>query len=301
MIKNKPLVSVIIPTYNRVEYLKITIESIVNQTYPNIEIIVIDDGTPNSLNKGLCSEYTNVNYIKIINNGGPAKPRNKGISMAKGKYLAFVDDDDIWFLDKIEKQVKILEENPNFGLVHSYCKTINEKGKILKEIIGKPKNKNSKHGDVSMKMIGNWTVMMPTSFLRKEIVDQVGLFNEKMKAAGEDNEFWSRCSFVTKFYFINEPLAYYRIHKTNISQNKKNYIEQPLFLKRVLNQQFFKNIINKKQYKLLVKNIIRLQIKKVRYGFIKTIINLFLIDLFWIFKSPNVKMIIYILYLKKKK
>ncbi len=92
----KPLVSVIIPTYKRTAYLKLTLDSIQNQTFQDFEVIVVDDGTPTEENRLLCEQYEKVQYIKIENSGGPAKPRNFGIQKAKGKYLAFVDDDDIW-------------------------------------------------------------------------------------------------------------------------------------------------------------------------------------------------------------
>ena len=91
---SQALVSVIIPTYNRTHFLKETLNSIVSQTYSNIEIIVVDDGTPGDDNEKLCSEYNNLTYIKINNSGGPASPRNVGISNSKGKYIAFVDDDE---------------------------------------------------------------------------------------------------------------------------------------------------------------------------------------------------------------
>lgn len=296
-----PLVSVIIPTYNRVDYLKLTLDSVVNQTYNHIEIIVVDDGTPNSHSKNLCKKYKKLNYIKIENSGGPAKPRNIGIDLAKGKYLAFIDDDDLWDRYKIEKQVSILESNPTFGLVHSYCQVINSEGVIQSTIIGKPRTIEVKHGDVSIKMIGNWTVMMPTSFIRKKIVDIVGLFNEEMPAAGEDTEFWIRCSFYTKFYFLNESLAYYRVHKNNISSIKKGYTQLPIHLKKVLKTQLFEKRINLVEYKKLINNVSRLQIKNSKNGVLISIKNLFFIDLFWFVKGTNFKMLVYILFFKNIK
>ena len=294
-----PLVSIIIPTHNRTDYLDLTIQSVLSQTYKHIEIIVIDDGTPNNKNEVLCKTIDKVKYIKIENSGGPAKPRNIGIREAKGSYIAFVDDDDLWLPTKLEKQVAILENNPDFGLVHSCCEVIDENGIKKNEIIGRPGSPDVKHGDVSMRMMGNWTLMMPTTLIRKEVLDVVGFFNEKMPAAGEDTEFWSRCSFITNLFYIDEPLALYRVHSSNISIEKAKYIVLPLFLKEVLKRQLSSKRINKKQYFYLLNSLCKMQIKMIKTSFFKIFKNLFLLDYFWIFKKNNLKMIIYVLFLKK--
>jgi glycosyltransferase involved in cell wall biosynthesis len=296
----KPKISVIISTYNRTDYLNLTIQSVLSQTYTNIEIIVIDDGTPNTNNEVLCEKFDKVKYIKIENSGGPAKPRNIGILEAKGNYIAFVDDDDLWLPTKLERQVDILVNNPDFGLVHCYCEVIDEKGIKKNEIIGKPGRSDIKHGNVSMRMMGNWTVMMPTPLIRKEVVDEVGFFNEQMPAAGEDTEFWARCSFETKFYYIDEVLAQYRVHNNNISLEKAKYLILPLYLKEVIKKQLFSRRINKEQYYYLLNNLCKMQIKMVKTSFLKVFNNLFLLDYFWIFRKNNCKMMIYILLLKSK-
>jgi glycosyltransferase involved in cell wall biosynthesis len=158
----KPLVSVIIPTYNRANYLKLTIGSIMNQSFLDFESNVVDDGSPNDEAQLVCKNFEKVAYYKMKNSGGPAKPRNFGIQKAKGKYIAFVDDDDIWLPTKLEKQVAILEQNQDFGLVHGCCEIIDEKGVLQNRIIGRPGTPEVKHGDVKLRMMGNWTVMMPT-------------------------------------------------------------------------------------------------------------------------------------------
>lgn len=246
-----PLVSIIIPTYNRAHFLRLTLLSIANQTYQNFEVFVIDDGSPNNEAQLVCENFEKVTYYKIENSGGPAKPRNFGIQKAKGKYIAFVDDDDIWLHTKLEKQIAVLEQNPDFGLVHGCCETIDENGVLQNRIMGRLRNILDKHGDVKEKMIGRWTVMMPTSFVRKAVIEKVGFFNEKMPAAGEDMEFWTRCSFETKFYYIDEPLVHYRMHQNNISSNKKAYVQLPLHLKKVLDKAYLDKKIDTKQFQKL--------------------------------------------------
>lgn len=295
-----PLVSVILPTYKRTEYLKLTLQSVLKQTFQDFEVIVIDDGTPNDDNLFLCQTFEKVRYIKIENSGGPARPRNIGIKEAKGMYIAFVDDDDLWLPTKLEKQVAILENNPEFGLVHSCCEVIDENGIKTNEIIGRPGSPDIKHGDVSLKMMGNWTLMMPTPMVRKEVIDKIGFFNEIMPAAGEDVEYWTRSSFFTRFYYIDEPLALYRRHSTNISSNAVKYLQLPLYLKNVINEVLYSKKITKKQYSFLLNSLCKMQIKMVKMDLFQTWKKLFLLDFYWLFKKNNVKLLIYVLFFKKE-
>lgn len=287
-----PLVSVIIATYNRADYLKLTIESIINQTYNNIEIIVVDDGSPNNEAEILCGNYSKVTYHKIENSGGPCKPRNIGIDHAKGKYIGFVDDDDIWLPEKVEIQVKILETNREFGLVHCYCNLIDENGGHLNGSIGRPRYATDKHGDVKLKMIGNWTLMMPTPLIDKKIIDEVGYFNTNMPQTAADVEYWTRCSFHTKFYYLDKCLVLYRKHSDNMSSNPKPYVHVPLHLKKVLISKYAEGRISSKQYNLLLQNVCYMQAKHVKKYPFKTIFNLFKLNPFWIVNFRIIKVII---------
>lgn len=290
--EGQPLVSVIIPTYNRPELLKLTLSGIMAQTYSNYEILVVDDGSPTDEAEKVCRPFEKVKYYKIENSGGPAKPRNTGIQKAKGKYLAFTDDDDLWLPEKLEKQVNILEKNPDFGLVHGCCEVIDEKGELQNRIIGRLRNPEEKHGDVSQKMLGRWTVMMPTSFIRKTVVDKVGFFNETMPPAGEDMEFWARCSFETKFYYQDEPLVYYRVHGNNISDNKKGYQELPLHLKKVLDEVFEQKKITLITYKLLNQRLGILFVSRLKQNPLWILRNMKVFDSFWFIKRNYVKHLI---------
>ena len=127
------LVSILIPTYKRTDKLKKSIKSALNQTYENIEIIVIDDNDPETLDREkneilmdqMKKEYKNIVYIKHEKNKNGAAARNTGIKKAKGKYIAFLDDDDEFFKQKIEIQYKYLKENPNFKAVscgYEFCR-----------------------------------------------------------------------------------------------------------------------------------------------------------------------------------
>jgi glycosyltransferase involved in cell wall biosynthesis len=294
-----PTVSIIIPTYNRSKYLSLILQSIVEQTYQDFEIIVIDDGTLGEENEDICSKFAKLKYFKIENSGGPATPRNVGIQKASGRYIAFVDDDDLWLPQKLEIQVKILDINPDFGLIHSCCEVIDENDNLQNEIVGRPRTPDVKHGDVSMRMIGNWTIMMPTPLLRKEVVDKVGFFNEKMTPATEDVEYWSRCSFETKFYYIDEPLARYRIHSNNISASKEKYRKLPYYLKEVLVDKKKKKRISSHSYNKIISRMCTNQINYIRENYKLTLSILFELDKFWFLRFNNFRCLMYNIFYKK--
>jgi len=283
------LVTVIITTCNRPHYLELTLKSVLEQSYQDIEIIVIDDDSRGNQNKEICSGFSNVYYEKIPKSGTPSTGRNIGIKKAKGDFIAFLDDDDIWIKDKIKIQVEILHDNPDYGLVHSPCQIIDSKGNLKSEIIGKSNQWRNKHGDVSLSMFGNFTLMMPTPLVRKEVINQVGFFNEKMLPIGEDAEFWTRCSFFTKFYYTENILAYYRIHEFNISKDHNGYIDYPVYLKKILVSMKKDNRIDAIQYNLFKQKCIKKQCSYYRQHFGRTIYNLIKLDFFWFAKIKILK------------
>ncbi|WP_281231896.1 glycosyltransferase family 2 protein [Flavobacterium gelatinilyticum] len=290
-----PLVSVIITTYNRTFYLKKAIDSVFNQTYKNLEVIVVDDGTIGDENQNLCSEYNSITYLKIKNSGGPCKPRNEGIKISKGKYIIFLDDDDIWEPNKIEVLQDVLEKNPSFGLAHHYCKLIDENDNELNKYVGKPGKIEDKHGDISMKMIGNYTVS-DYPLCRAEIIRKVGFFNEKMIAAGEDVEYWNRVSFFTKFYYVDLPLTRYRIHSSNNSKiNEKEYLKLNLYNKEFITEYKNRGIISKKDYPRYIQKLVHNQIKMFKLNYLKSLSILNKLDSFWFLNWKNFKLFIFIL------
>jgi glycosyltransferase involved in cell wall biosynthesis len=287
-----PLVSIIIPTYDRPKLLFLTLESIKAQTFSDYEVVVVDDGTPNEESKMVCDQYPNVKYIKIENSGGPAKPRNIGISRAKGHYIALIDDDDLWLPLKLAKQVEILEKNPDYGLVHSPCRVMDKDGNISEVIIGKPGSPSVKHGNVTMSMIGNWTLMTSTVMVRREVIEKVGLFNEEMPPAGEDVEFWVRCSFYTSFFYQDEPLVHYRQHESTSKLYNKKYIYLPKYLNQVIKRAHKEGLITTLQFNSISKNLVWMQIKNMKYGLFRTLSLLFQLNPLWFLNFGNIKLLI---------
>jgi len=297
-----PKVSIIIPTYKRAHYLKKILDNIHKQTFTDFEIIVVDDGTPGDENEQICSKYPNVIYKKIPNSGGPMIPRNTGFKIAKGEYIALVDDDDLWIEEKLERQVKILDNEKDYGLVHGYCKVINEHDKLYSNIIGYVDN-DRKHGYVFDDMIGNFTLMTPTVFFRKQLLDLTGGFNESMKAAGEDTEFFCRLAFFTKFYYINEPLAFYRVHSNNVPKSHIGYAYLPIELYKVIKKLKKERLLNKKRFitirkRLLIKQIECINDKKTA---MTAIINCWKMNpLYWI-TPKNIYILLKKYYITLKK
>jgi glycosyltransferase involved in cell wall biosynthesis len=220
-----PLVSVIITTFNRENYLNKAIESIVEQTYANIEIIIVDDGSTVNYAESICSKYANCNYY-YKPNGGLSSARNFGISVAKGDYIAFLDDDDFWRFDKLEKQVEILNNNSSVDCVHSAAAVVDENGNITGQCIGAAQNKiHKRSGYVFWNALGCWVVKSPTPLIRKKVFQSDLLFDETIKV-GEDVDFYQRMFYRHKIHYINEPLAFYREYNNQdrLSVQREKYI-----------------------------------------------------------------------------
>ncbi|MEJ5166724.1 MAG: glycosyltransferase, partial [Thermoanaerobaculia bacterium] len=175
------IISVIIPTYNRKEFLKETLDSVLKQKEVEKEIIVVDDGSTD----GTYEEIKNypIRYF-FQENKGPASARNLGILASKGKFIAFLDSDDLWLEDKLSLQLKFFKENPEYLIVHTNEIWIKD-GKPLKQL-----KKHKKGGGDQFERSLELCVISPSSVLiKRELFDLVGLFDESFPAC-EDYELW---------------------------------------------------------------------------------------------------------------
>lgn len=225
---DKPLVSVIIPTYNRSAYLREALASVVSQTYPTIEILVIDDGSKQNYAEAICAGFFNCNY-HYKRNGGPSSARNFGIGIAKGDFIAFLDDDDFWKKDKLEQQVNLLMSNSDVDLIHSPVYVVDEQGNSTGEIFGGVSDEKMRSGYVFWNALGRWLVKSATPLIRKEVFSSGFLFDEDLEV-GEDVDFYQRLFYKHKIYFISEPLAYYRVydHENRLSAERQRYVGMEL-------------------------------------------------------------------------
>ena len=209
------LVSVIVPVFNRQDYVVETIESIVNQTYKNIELIIINDGSTDDSEKVIRDFQTRYpDVINLINqkNQGQVKARNNGLKEARGEFIAFLDSDDVWLADKIEKQVSLFKDE--IGLVYSGVQYIDAQGAV----IGEERCDHSIRGSVYEALLVKNRMTGGTVIVKSEALKKVGLFDEALKAA-ENWDLWLRITKLYKVDFVDEALLQYRKHDGNMSGN----------------------------------------------------------------------------------
>ena len=250
---NKKRVSVIIPTHNRAELLKETIKSVLDQTYQNFELLIIDNGSTDNTKEVVESfKDKRIKYFWQENSGGPSSPRNRGLKIAKGDYIAFLDSDDLWDKKKLEKQIEILNENEDL-IVWNEGAIINQEGhsigKNFTEVEGA--SKKNKSGHIFKQLITGNFILLSSIIFKKDNLRNLK-FNERMNI-NEDYLFMINLARHYKFYFINEPLVRYRVHYTNIlKRNVKETIESEIIIKSYLLNKY-KKILPKhiKRYLIL--------------------------------------------------
>lgn len=226
MDKNEPLISVIIPTYNCGRYIKRAVDSIMQQTFNNFEIIIVDDGSDDNTKEMLADSLVKNNKIKYIFqiNQGHAIARNRGVKEARGEFIAFLDADDYWDPRKLEKQLEVFNKNPAIDLVHSNVYVFNEGEENKPRLPGISIDYNKFTQDKLYKklLFFQIDVRIQTIMLRKSIFEKIGDFDENLTRLGcEDREFNLRVFKECKTYFINDYLAYYMLRKDSESKNTK--------------------------------------------------------------------------------
>ncbi|MGL4999930.1 MAG: glycosyltransferase family 2 protein [Cetobacterium sp.] len=217
------MISVIITTYGRPKYLERAIKSILNGSYKNYEIIVVDDnGIENSCSKeteSLIKRLNNnkINYIQHKKNEGANKARNTGIKNSKGEYLSFLDDDDIFYYNKLEEISKVIKKNENIDLIYSGAIFKNEGKKT-----GKYRFKLSENPKVDI-LKSNYIGSNSFVVLRKKKINEINGFDESLESC-QDWDVWIRVIFSGgKIIGINKPLVEYTIHENEnrITSNRE--------------------------------------------------------------------------------
>ncbi|MFC1646367.1 glycosyltransferase family 2 protein [Candidatus Omnitrophota bacterium] len=209
-------ISVIVPTFNRALVLKKAIDSIICQTHQDFELIVVDDGSTEET-KELISKYKqkinpstmlrvdaersrNIKYI-YQKNKGPSSARNRGIRESRAKFIAFLDSDDWWTEDKLEIQLKAMQENPDYLISHTQ-EVWYRSGKLLNQ-----KEKHKKFsGFIFDRCLSICAVSMSTVMVKRELLEKVGLFDESLPCC-EDYDFWLRVSVKFPVLLIDKPLT----------------------------------------------------------------------------------------------
>lgn len=208
------LITVIVPTYNRKSSLKECIYSVLNQSYDNFELLIMDDGSTD----GTAEIVKNFKDNRIVyewneNSGGPANPRNRGVLKSNGEYVAFLDADDLWYQDKLLVSVNAL----NSGMDVVYHDVDYKRDNVSTPI----ESKNITPPVLSYLLTNGNPMVNSSVVVRKSILQKVGLQNESIEYASvEDFDYWLRISKLTnKFYRINKTLGQYTVHEEGISNN----------------------------------------------------------------------------------
>ncbi|WP_009632477.1 glycosyltransferase [Synechocystis sp. PCC 7509] len=214
MSENRPLISVVIPVYNGATTVKETIESVLQQSYQNLEIIVVNDGSQDETLAIVNSIQDNKIKVFSYSNAGLSASRNRGFSHAGGEFIAFLDADDLWTKDKLEAQLNALQQNPQAAVAYSWTDHIDEQGQFLR-----PASYTSYQGDVYERLlVGNFLSCGSNTLIRAQALQKVGGFDESLNSA-EDWDMWLRLAAYYEFVAIPRPQVLYRISPNSMSAN----------------------------------------------------------------------------------
>ncbi|WIM43915.1 glycosyltransferase family 2 protein [Methanosarcina mazei] len=222
MLDQKPKVSVIIPTYNRAHLIPRAIKSVLNQTYLDIEIIIVDDSSTDNTEE-IVKDFKDrrLKYIRHNINKGASAARNTGIRESRGKYIAFQDSDDEWFSNKLEKQIEAFADAPpEVGIVYSGFYRIEANRKLYL-----PSDQLSlKEGNIHNELLKGNFVGTPTVLMKKECFRNQRYFNESLPAL-EDWELWIELSKYYTFRYIKKPLLCSYSTPNSINLNENNMLK----------------------------------------------------------------------------
>jgi|APSaa5957512622_1039677.scaffolds.fasta_scaffold04427_4 glycosyltransferase involved in cell wall biosynthesis len=205
------MVSVIIPTFDSAEYIPAAIESVLFQTYSNIEIIVINDGSTDNT-KDILRPYLNKIVYLEQKNTGPAAARNLGIDKAHGDFIGFLDADDVWMPSKLEKQLRSLQQDPKAGLV--YSKFVDFHHRSRKELGVYPREMHS--GILFDLLLTTPLLLLSSVIIRTRVLKELGGFDEGLTTA-EDTHLYLRIARNYRIIGVPEILVRRRIHDRNLS------------------------------------------------------------------------------------
>lgn len=234
-----PLVSVVIPAFNAAEFIVETIESVLQQTYRPIEIIVVDDGSQDNTVQLIETSFSDTVRLVCQQNNGPSAARNRGIRDASGKYIAFLDADDIWLPEKIASQVAVMEKNPDIGLLCGDMVDFNEKGEEAQSHFKKNGFDEEEFGDrlyiknAFKKIYNKNFIATPTVMIRRSIIYKTELFPPEFRFS-EDYLFWLELARDNKVAYQANVYTLRRKHTANLTNDTAVHVQiRPLVLDRI--------------------------------------------------------------------
>jgi len=208
------LVSVVVATYNMGHYLPQAVQSVLGQSYQNVDVQIVDDGstdeTPTILRQW--DAHPRVRVYRQMN-GGQARAKNQGVVLSHGDFVAFLDADDVWLPAKLSRQMPLFSGRPEIGVVYSDYERMDDEGRPL------PKGPTRMHrGRISGALLIENFVSFPSAVVRRECLERHGAFDEAL-GMGIDYDLWLRLSAHYQFDFIAEPTVRYRIWAGQMSKN----------------------------------------------------------------------------------
>jgi glycosyltransferase involved in cell wall biosynthesis len=247
----KPKVTVAIPAYNAMEYLPETLKSVLNQTYRDFEVIIVNDGSTDKIEEWFASiDDRRVKLISQVNRG-LAGARNTAIEHATGDYIALLDADDLWETTKLAKQIDLFEDNPEVGLIYTWASLIDETGKSIGKTI-----KTNLEGDVWEQLLTRNSIRPSSVVIRRDCFEKVGRFDENLRSYIEDWDMWLRLAPHYSFRVVKKPLMFYRERNSSVSKNleamkqsieiviKKAFADAPKELQSIANISYSLAYIN---------------------------------------------------------
>ena len=217
-----PRVSVVIPTYNRAQLVNRAIQSVLDQTYQNFELIVVDDCSTDNTEEGISAiGDERVRYIRHDTNKGASASRNTGINASMGELIGFLDSDDEWLPEKLRSQVEVIDSSSSsVGLVYGGYEVVDDEMKrTIQQVY--PEKRGYIFEDV-LKMNGPTNPLTP--LVRRECFEKVGLFDEEMRF-GEDWDMWVRIAEHYEFDFVDQPVGKYYVSQYQITRDRKRVLE----------------------------------------------------------------------------
>jgi len=217
-----PKVSVIITSYNYARFISEAIQSVLDQTYRDFEVIVVDDGSTDDTPSVLDSFGDSITCIYQTNKG-KSEALNRGIATSRGRYLAFLDSDDCWLPDSLEARLAAFEADPGVGVVYGRALVVDEAGRPLPYTIGAPERYP---GETFRSLLYGVFIPFLTFTVRRECFEQAGAYFDPSFGTTNDWELYLRLSRVCRFRYLDRPLARYRVHGSQWSGNPVVMAEQ---------------------------------------------------------------------------
>lgn len=219
-----PKVSVLMPSFNYAQYLPLAAESVLSQSFGDLELIIVDDCSTDG-SKDIAHELGRLDdrVVTVLHskNRGLAAARNSGFAASSGDYIALCDSDDVWMRNKLEVQLEHFHRSPSLGLVYSESSIIDSSGRLTGQVFSSlsPSKDGRMSGALFESLCRTNFICVPTVVLRKEALRCVGGFAEDLRSL-EDWVCWMKIARSYHFYYIQQSLAYYRVHRASLSNNR---------------------------------------------------------------------------------